>query len=330
MGLLLFVALCGAGCKKNLDESSAKSLLQSYISEGPPTNVNYGNIETVSNDNLITNIPAVNGVSKWLNVSIPTQFTGPQWKVPADGQIMARLLGIGFIVQESHQVSFPLPAELTGEITYQKPRGNCDVPWAVKQVAQVYLNLDEQRASIGGGYKMRFNDEKDCAGSVSGTANPDGTVDMSFTNTCFGSGAYMFDSIWHFTFEKQGDKTAIIYTAPPSSDECYAPPVYHLSGPTPTPAPTVTWSRYTVNPAAKKWASPTGGYIIGKLNISQLSNLNLVGSDVQAHATFTWTAEFNDLGKPFYGLPQISGTGSVNFSKKPDGTWTVSNYSLTS
>jgi hypothetical protein len=327
-GLFLLVVLCGVGCNKNLDESRAKSLLQSYIDDGPPTNVNYGNIETVSKDTLVTNIPAVNGVSNWLNIITPRQFNVPN--APQDGQIMGRLLGIGFIARDAIQVTFPLPQTLTGRISYQQPRGNCAVAWAVKQDAEVFLNLDEQRATIGGGYKMRFNDETDCAGPVSGTANRDGTVDLSFTHTCVGLGTYMFDSTWHFTLNTQGDQTAIVYNAPPSTDECYAPPIFNLRGPTPKPASQVTWSRYTVSPTAQKWASPTGGYNIGKLNISQLSNLSLVGSDVQAHAAFVWTADFNDLGKAFYGLPQVSGTGSVTFSKKPDGTWTVSSYSLTS
>jgi len=76
----------------------------------------------------------------------------------------------------------------------------------------------------------------------------------------------------------------------------------------------------------------TGLYKIGTININEISDLLLGGSEAQAKASFTWSLVPNELGSALVGtrLGIVSATrrGSVEYNKKPDGTWVVTRFSL--
>jgi hypothetical protein len=83
------------------------------------------------------------------------------------------------------------------------------------------------------------------------------------------------------------------------------------------------WYEYTFSPEVQTSA---GRQVIevaaGRLQVGEVSNLQLV-NETHAVANFAWQAQLNKLGQIMLGDVKPSGTSSVQFAKKPDGTWVL-------
>jgi hypothetical protein len=126
--------------------------------------------------------------------------------------------------------------------------------------------------------------------------------------------------------DSKGGKTS--FSFPPSLSTPIQPFTVQLSGMSPMPPRAVTWITYLSNNAAPDLLVSGSVYKLGILKVGEVSNLNLTGSDVQARANFSWSLEPNRIGQAVYGTNSVVGTGTAMFSKKPNGEWTLSNYSL--
>jgi hypothetical protein len=318
------------GCNKNLDESRARSLLEAEIANGPEKAVHYGTVDSISKGQLQADILRNTSLGRLLNVTTATNFESPNDTSP-DAIVIRRLLPTGFISKVSTPMDFPLPQSVDGMITWSQPKDYPQGagPWSAmgpKRETHLTLALNEQTGTISGSYLITGDiTNGTCSGPLSGEAMQDGKINLMFQATCTGPTDFFFGFPWHVGLSKQGSTTTLDFQPRPCDDRC---DLFNLSGPSPAHSAQVVWSRYTLGAAQSNWKTPSGLYTLGTLRVVSVSGLTLTGTDVQAQATFTWSADLNPLGKAMYGLPQFGGTGSASYSKKPDGTWVLANYSL--
>jgi len=313
--LLTSIAFSLTGCTKELNEQGAKELIQAGTRHGQQRSAGSGIISAVWNGQLLTNLASQPEISQWLNRPISIDVGDAE---------MSRLISSGFIIKSDQVVQYPLPGIVDGTIIQPAREGTFDVTGNFR----MHLVLSFGGTGLlAGGWSMTGNIPQPCNGGISGQATMDGSVDIRFLPGCLPDGYGIFGPTWHVGVTTNGGRTHLSFPAQPVPSGLT--PIFDLGGATPTPIYRLTWSSYALSPKLNSATVQPNECSIGTLRIDQVQDLTLAGSDVQSTASFNWSVDLNELGQAIYGpKAQVAGRGSASFSKKPDGTWVLSSYSL--
>jgi hypothetical protein len=178
------------------------------------------------------------------------------------------------------------------------------------------VHPDENAYSFGGTASWKWSPrtepsitEGTSAGPFVAVLKSDGSFDAHFTNV-YGNwvGKYTEDGAAAYIDMPEGGFTQ----------------QYHLVGKSTGKRFNVNWYQYEWTPEGRKHLAigsfgVTAGFG-GKFKIGELSELRL-DSDTQAVAVFTWEVTLDEFGQVLVGSKTAQGKGTVQFGKKPDGTW---------
>jgi hypothetical protein len=308
---LLAVVGCGStNSTKNLTESSAKAMLSAKLTADHKDTylVSFAQIQQ-----------AIAGSTRedYSQGVYPENIGNGFFSRPNPAVPIQRLLKAGYIVQTHTDYTVPnVSGNYRADLTWPKGSLLGRVNYTVA------LSMKSSYASVTGTYAVQgvTQDGQNIGGyngPVEGTVNASGPVHLAFR----------MPAGW-----PQGD-----YTFQRTKDgETLAGPQFAFNGlPTMTlsgngPGGTITVPVYSYAFSAKftPLSAPHEKEIsAGTVEIDNISNL-LLATDTTATASFTWLADFNDVGKALTGQTKASGKGEVLFGKQPDGNWIVAEYNL--
>ena len=234
-------------------------------------------INIISNGQALADITSNSGVSQWLNVTTTTDLSDSANPVEASdsGQEMKRLLSDGYISKSGNTINYPLPSTVDGIITTPPRPDTFDV--LSKSHLHLTLYFNENTGIISGEWLLTGGtpNNQPCSSNVLGQATQDGKADIRFLPDCLGEN-WIFGTNWHVGMSVSGKSTALNFPIQPVNYSM--PPVFDLSGPTPSPVHRLTWFTYTQGPNLSKWMVQPNEYNVGKLRINQISGLSLSGA----------------------------------------------------
>ena len=308
--LILLALLVGCSGRKTLNESLAKTLLEERFQteEGGGAfkgeRMDYPQIQDHYGDVVTTNYsdPAL------------ANATGN----PA---IMAQLIHHGFLSQTSQTRNYVVPQHLTGSITGESA-------WYLLPGAGDTLDahLSTSKNIVSGSWTLQRANIHCTGGSISGyLAMDDNSVWLTFSGGGYrdmGVSFPCYPGILRYRMQPTLAGSTVQINGSSQMPDYRM----NLSGDSPQEL-AVTWYRYewTGKEKALCPVQARNACDIGKLKVESVNGLVLQGTETQASATFKYRTVHSEFGKIVTGgQDESEGTGTVQFTKKPDGTWTVS------
>jgi hypothetical protein len=208
--------------------------------------------------------------------------------------VIGRLLDQNLIVQHSDTVQFP---RINGSYLCER----------TGMYSEYKLEMIPGTNNIKGVVYQQYPPAKS---DVTGAVEADGSVTLGPPR---GSGGKTF----HYQYKEDGATALLI-----NKGDMYGANFRGTVG----PKVDTKWYTYSYSPEVQ-FPEPNNANG-GSYEIGDLSGLQLV-DDTHAIGSFAWTVSLNKFGQAVYPFQKPSGTGRVQFGKKPDGSWFVNNWCMT-
>jgi hypothetical protein len=316
----------GIGCNKNLDENKAKDLINNDIAISQNKSIGLIPSSLLLNGHVAINLLEDPQVARWLSAPTVTNLAsyGSDTSQNAFGK-GSRLLSVGFLSQKSTVVEYPLPSRATGRAVDKRNPQSLYGPIAPPQAdMSISLSIDPSTGIIDGTYDLTgaTPNHDPCHSTLYGNALVNGQLAITLRFNCM-TGSEKSANV---NLGRSGNLVSLIW---PTYSDINDTIETVLTGPSTGSPVRLTWFNYSLSPSAIKWEKGANQYEIGSLHAVSVSKLVLTGSDVESHANFEWRLDLNDLGRAVVGnVTQLSGSGTADFAKTPNGTWTLSNYTF--
>jgi hypothetical protein len=314
-----------SGCNTQLNEAKAKSLILDATGGPQVKQIQNGTFDSLRAGHFLAAFQSKAPLTPWLAAETTIDVNDPSspGQMRAGADQLRRLVNAGFISKTpTRVVDYPLPGVLTGTLTQEASEmfgGNQRYP------AELHPVINVAAQTINGYWNIKVMDVETDHGVLTGRIYTDGHIDLRMSNTSGITLYGLFDQDWPATLETNAGVTRLL--VPRLEGNHWT---FDFTGNLhPGEGAKLSWVQYAIAPQATKLQELPGEYDMGTIRIGDVTGLTLSGSDVASRASFAWSTELNDLGKAVYGPnKQLVGTGTASFSKKPDGTWILSDYSL--
>lgn len=315
--LLLLALACNSA--KNLNESTGKELLQEQLSAD--------SVQEVAKGYLLVNLTTLQ--TRWIGQETTVDLSNSSQSTSDQSAEASMLLRSGFIAVEKNSRTYSIGRDWTGAIHSEL------LMWPS---IQVHLNQVSPNGDITGTWSAGSDPQgwMPCIGATPGRIEINGRLSLSLSgclrqplrvsaNLVSGGGA-----LTHISSVDVEDEFGSPMTEPGRNRMPYTVTI-ESKNPQPVQMPLF---RYSWSPKIQDFTAGPYAWRVGQVNVEQITDLTLAGTETQAKANFRWSLAPNDLGRALQGTPVLDGgrhamkNGNVQFTKKPDGTWVVSQFSL--
>ncbi len=154
-----------------------------------------------------------------------------------------------------------------------------------------------------------------CKGRISGTLTGDGGVTITYAGTGSGPCSNTYSST--YKIQQTNDGVRLVY---PSING-------HLHTKTLSmPSMELTAYSYVLLPGFLKLVDANGDKVtVGTIQVDDVTDLLLEGTDTAAEGNYTWHLDPNEVGKAILDAGKTKGSGRVFYRKQPDGEWVCVN-----
>ncbi|MGC9994282.1 MAG: hypothetical protein ABSE79_03105 [Terriglobia bacterium] len=289
--LLLTAACTSVSSVRQLDETSAKGLIQGKL-EKQPLKIR------------------VNNMSQLMVMTLRDYKTSVAHNNYEAA--LKRLLERNLVSQSVETKNYPVisGAFIERESTLDGPR-----------TGMYRLQMSPDSNVLAGEFSVTgFDDlrrQKTSGYRVQGSVQPDGKLVLSREGwtTCDQAGAYV-------------EEGSVAYL---ELIHCPIGTKVRWQGPASGKRVNVKWYTYSWAPDFQKQLLRDEGGLFavgGGIDVERVTALRLT-TETEATAEFTWKASLNDTGRTFVGSMETGGQhGTVAFGRKPDGTWFVDQLSI--
>jgi hypothetical protein len=304
--------LAGCSSRKNLDDKLAKTLIEEEFQASVGNGVYHGERLQMRYQ---TSGPSM----------VLANFSNPNVNQAGDNGIYVKLLKSGYISQTQTTLNYLVPQHLVGmgigsDGWYGLPGAGdaLDI-----HLIPTGLPNSDNVPRIGGDVAIR-RAGTNCQGSVDGYMTTSSDMWVTMTTPCFGTNVTPGLIRFRMKPTQLGDGADLhLESLMPGYTLQLTPSMLRNFS--------VVWFSYPDTDKRKALCSPAQDYMcdFGSIKIVSVSDLVLQGTETQASAKFVYEVHHNDFGKIVTNLPDVSrATGTASFSKKPDGTWVLTSFSL--
>jgi hypothetical protein len=187
---------------------------------------------------------------------------------------------------------------------------------------------------IGGNFRRLWGKAQDgsyvdCTGVVKGRMERNGMVFLQFINM---SGPYdCRPDIYNGPFKiEEKDPDIVLSSTGAPSGFGENQPACRLQAKSNRRQITITSYSYAFSKVfLDKVAPGTQVLNAGKIEVAEVNQVLLAGTDTVAEGSFNWRAEVNKPGEAYLGMREVDGQGRALFRKQPDGAWVCAETDLT-